>query len=414
MQEPHHPTPDEMIAQVGCLEADNVEQCLLDACDAELHKPEDEPQDIRRAFNCVRAVILRLDGNTDPAAQPYLAGALFRRAQFLAQFGRPDEARHDFTDVANSWRHSTDPNVRRIVAANWLEAGQFEEAQGNRRTALQCYRHAMAYADDPDDLTQLQVVRAQSNRGEVLAALGELDDSVDVFDDAIRRWEGHPDYWIRRAVANMRVYKATALKDEEYYEGAIPLFDEAIAYADEAVDVSAPFIQAGARASKADCLRRLERYDEAVTCVDALESWVTNDLQMAGGKDSSHSLVEKSLQRARLVKSRCFYELQDFENALRTFDSAGITCDDIVDDIEKRERACSDLLKRGLILVGLGRYEEAMALHQEVFSRTCQFSDPKWTVPMVMSMGHLKKCIEQRTLDPDWLTTPSDGSPDPS
>lgn len=140
---------DELIKQVGCAGADNVEQCLLDACDAELHKPEGETQEIERAFNSVRALILRLDGNTDPAVQKYLAGAVFRRTQFLAQFGRPEEARHDFKDVANSWRDSDDPDVRRIVAANWLEAGQFEEEQGNKRTALQCYAHAMTYADDP-------------------------------------------------------------------------------------------------------------------------------------------------------------------------------------------------------------------------------------------------------------------------
>lgn len=403
---------DELIEQVGCAGSENIEQCLLDTCDAELHKPEGEQQDVQRAFNAVRALILRLDGNTDPAVQKYLAGAVFRRAQFLAQLGRPEEARGDFKDVANSWRDSGDPDVRRIVAANWLEAGQFEEEQGNKRTAVQCYKHALAYADDPDDTTQLQVARAQRKRGEVLAALGELDEAVDVFDAAIRRWENHSEYWIRRAVANMRVFKATALKNEEYHEDAIPLFDEAIAYADRVIDPPAFFIQAGAWVSKADCLQQLERYTEALDCIDEFEQWMEHTVRPhAAHKDEA----ESALRRAFLVRSRCLHELARYEEALAAFDSTGVTLDDLEDeDLDTRERICGNLIRRGLILVGLERYEEAKALHHEVFTRTYNFPDPKWTVPMVMSMSHLSKCVEQRTLDPDWLTTPADGSPNPS
>lgn len=108
-----------------------------------------------------------------------------------------------------------------------------------------------------------------------------------MFDAAIQRWENHPEYWIRRAVANMRVYKAAALRNERYYEGAIPLFDEAIAYADRALDPPAHFIQAGAWASKAGYLQALERHEEAIDCVDEMESWMENRVRPASGKNGA-------------------------------------------------------------------------------------------------------------------------------
>lgn len=412
MPEQRRPMADEIIAQVGCTDAVSIEECLLAACDTELDKPEGEPQDIQRAFNCVRAVILRCDGNTAPEAQRYLAGALFRRAQFLAQLGHPDEARSDFKDVANSWRDSTDPRVRRVVAANWLEAGQFEEEQGNKRTALQCYTHAMAHADDPDDMTQLQVVRAQSNRGEIHAALGELDEAENVFDAAIQRWEAHSDYWIRRAVANMRVYKAAALKNERYYEGAIPLFEEAILYADRAIDPPAYFIQSGAWASKAGCLQVLERYEEAIACVDAMENWIVNHVRPTSSGRSAHSMAEKSLRGAYFTKSRCLYELERFEEALRVFDLVGVTYDDIAEDMDKRADACHKLVLRARILADLGRCDEAMKAHDEIVHRTMSFGQPAWTPEMLVSiaflLSHIKECSGEA------LTTPADGLPDPS
>src|SRR3546814_5483659 len=74
-------TPDDMIALTGCGTADSIEHCLLEACDREMNRPDGEPRDIELAFNCVRAVILRLNGNDAPDVQQYMAAAILRRAR---------------------------------------------------------------------------------------------------------------------------------------------------------------------------------------------------------------------------------------------------------------------------------------------------------------------------------------------
>src|SRR3546814_16462803 len=98
-------TPDDMIALTGCGTADSIEHCLLEACGREMNRPDGEPRDIELAFNCVRAVILRLNGNDAPDVQQYMAAAILRRAKFLVLFDHPrSEERRVGKECGRSWR----------------------------------------------------------------------------------------------------------------------------------------------------------------------------------------------------------------------------------------------------------------------------------------------------------------------
>lgn len=412
------PTPDEIIARAGCGNAENIDRCLLDICDRELHRPDEEPQDVELAFNCVRAVILRLDGNEAPEAQPLLAGAVFRRAQFLAQFGRPEEARHDFQDVAATWGKSSDPAVRRIVAANYLEAGQFEEDQGNIRSAEQCYGLAAAYADDPDPITQKQVVDALCNHVDIFIKRGWMDVAAERVTEIRARWQDHPEYWIRRRVANLLVNYADGMKqDNERREESLALHDDAIAYANRAVtDPPAYFIQAGAWLSKCSGYEKLERHEEATACVDAFERWMEETVRPSdNGERPRHSMAEGSLRRAYLIKARCLNEIGRHAEAEEAFKQSGIHLGDLGEDFDKRQTACSDMLRLVKIQADLGRKEEAKNLYDKIIDRLFSFEKPVCTEETMVYLAMMWGYLED---GPNWfekeLTSPAAGSPDPS
>lgn len=399
---PAAPTPDEIIAMAGCADADCIERCLIAVCDREMHRPDDEPQNIELAFNCVRAVILRLDGNEAPEMQQYLAGALFRRAQFLAQFDRPDDARRDYQDVAYTWDDSSDPVVRSIVAANFLEAGQFEEEQGHIGEAEKYYGQAAKYADDPMTITQKQVIDALSNHAEIHIRRGWLDPALEMVSDIRARWQDHPEYWIRRRLANLLVVYADGVKqDDERCEEALPLLDDAIAYADRALQPPAYFIQAGAWMSKCHCLEKLERHEEAVACADAFAQWVADVVRAEPDyPKSSLAMVEGSLGRACLVKASCLNKLGRNDEALAAFRQSGVTLDDLGDDFDKRQRACNDMIRLVKILADLGRKQEAEDLHDEISRRMFSYGEHSFETMTLVSLGMMHSYIED---GPDWF-----------
>lgn len=411
------PTPEDTIKAVGCDCAVDIDQCLLDTADTEFYRgEEDGPQDLERAFNCLRAILMRHWDNPEPKVQKFVAAALMRRGQIMAQGGNIEQALTDYDEVWVRYSGSEDPKVRKQVAAALLEAGQLEERQCNLVAAEKWYELTGRYADDADPMTQYQVVQAQCNAADIYIDRGWLDPAFEKINALIARWSEHTEYWIRRRIANLMVNKAVGVKeDDERCAEALRLFDEAISYADRAVDPPAFFIQAGARLSKAHCFERLEDYEEAIKYVDSFENWMQECVRPRPDYvKKTNSGAESSLRSAFLLKSRCLHELGRYHQALAAFDSAGVGYDDLVEDMQKRERACNDLVRRGLILIGLGRYDEAETLRKEIFARSFRFPDPKVSISMIMSLGHLGKCIEQRTLEPEWLTTPTGGSPDPS
>lgn len=399
----------EIVARAGCAGADDIDQCLLDTCDREMERPEGEPQDIELAFSCARAVILRLDGNEAPEMQRYLAGALFRRAQFLAQLGRPKDARRDFQDVAATWCNSEDPAVRKIVAANYLEAGQFEEDEGNISTAEQCYEYAATYADDPDPATQRQAVDAICNHVDIHIDRGDIDEAGEQAAEIRARWQDHPEYWIRRRIANLLVNYAVGMKeDDERCAEALPLFDEAIAYADHAVDPPAYFIQAGAWLSKCHCLEKLDRHEEAIACVDAMEGWMAEIVRPSADPDTAvNSQAEGSLRNAWRIKARCLNEIGRYDEALAAFDRTGVGVESITDEPDKSVPVLRSLVDRVAILANLGRMDEAETFCKVVRDRVLSFGLPKARAAEILGMvAAMQACVA--------LTNRADGSPDPS
>src|SRR3546814_21044609 len=110
-----------------------------------MNRPDGEPRDIELAFNCVRAVILRRNGNDAPDVQQYMAAAILRRAQFLVLFDHPEDARRDFQRTIRTWRGSADPNIRRVVAGLLLDAGRFEENQETQIGRAECRERVCKY-----------------------------------------------------------------------------------------------------------------------------------------------------------------------------------------------------------------------------------------------------------------------------
>lgn len=147
------PTPDELIDQLNLRDAPDIDQALMEVCDAELEAEDGRPQDLQLAFNCLRSILMRHWKNPHPAVQKHVAGALLRRAQMLGFANQAAQARADFDEIWTRYRESADTDIRRIVAAGLLEAGELEEKLDNKTAAEKWYDLTSHYENDTDDRT---------------------------------------------------------------------------------------------------------------------------------------------------------------------------------------------------------------------------------------------------------------------
>jgi tetratricopeptide (TPR) repeat protein len=407
------PTPDEMIIALGLSTAPDIDQALLDACDEALDAKE-RPQDHWTAFNCLRAILMRHWDNPDPSVQRHVAEALLRRAQMLAHLKRIDEARADYDELWSRYEDCNDPNVRNSLAVGLCEAGKLEARHKNWKMAKWWYSLTARFAESENDNVQLMIVRAQDHLGELHADTGEMKQALAVFDWAIERWAQHHDYWIRRSVSNTRHSKATALMDGGEYEAALHLFDEAMVYADRLTDPPAFFPQISARLSKCYCLERMKRYGDVVEAVEDLEHWVDQTARPDPHyRGEDRESTEHLFRRAMMTKARCLHRLRDFPSALDAYDRTGRVIDDIDSCTEASRHIVEDLAWGASILADIGRVEEAREFFYSIGLRLAQFNrPPEWDFGILEVTFHLAQQLGIKEFQD--LTTPTDGSPDPS
>lgn len=371
------PTPDELIDQLGLRDAPDIDHALMKVCDAEI-EIEDRPQDLQLAFHCARAVLMRHWESSDPAVQKHVASALLRRAQLAAYSGHVDRARDDFDEIWTRYKDSTDTEMRRTVVEGLLDAGELEERSGNKITAEKWYALTSHYENDTDGPTLIQTVRAQSNACDILIGRDWIDPAIEKIHALRDRWAQHSEYWIRRRIANLLVAKGNGLiENEERREEALPAFDEALVYTEQALEPPVYFIQADARLGKCRAFQRLEQYEKAVECADEMDRWA--DLLRAN-PDVDQKRVEHikpALKLSRLVKSRCLHALDRHEDALSAFDKSGIGLDAISDDPDRTISTLKALTTRVDILCSLGRWDEAEAFQSEISDRVISFGIPK-------------------------------------
>lgn len=407
------PTPDEMIVSLGISTASDIDRALLDAYDEALNAKE-RPQDHWTAFNCLRAILMRHWENPDPSVQKYVAEALLRRAQMLAHFNRIDEARADYDELWSRYENCDDADVRDSLAVGLCEAGKLEARLKNWRMAKRWYSLTTRFEDIQNDYVQRMIVRAQNHLGELHAANGEMKQALMVFDRAIERWAGHHDYWVRRSVSNIQHTKATVLMDDGECEIALHLFDETMAYADRLTDPPAFFLQVSARLSKCYCLERMKRYGDVIEAIEDLERWVYQTAHphyhyRGEDRESTESLF----RRAMMTKARCFHRLGDLPSALHACDQTGRDVVDIENCTEASLAIVEDLMWRATILADMGQGEDAHELFYSVLHRLSEFGAPSDTpFTMLEVIAHVGKYIGIEGFQN--ITTPTDGSPDPS
>lgn len=370
------PTPDELIDQLNLRDAPDIDQALMEACDAELEAKEDRPQDLQLAFNCLRSILMRHWENPDPAVQKHVAGALLRRAQMLGFANQTAQARADFDEIWTRYRESADTDIRRIVAAGLLEAGELEEKLDNKTAAEKWYGLTSHYENDTDDRTLIQVVNAQSNACDILIDRDWMDPAIEKIDVIRDRWSKHPEYWIRRRIANLLVAKGNGLiGNEERCAEAPQAMGQALSYAEQALTPPVYFIQADARLGKCRALMRLEDYETAIRVAEETENWAAQ-LEASIG-EAKYDQVRRRLDLVRLTKARCLHALERHEEALSAFDQCGTDLDDISDDPDKTIPTLKMLITRVDILCGLERWDEAEAYYSEIKDRVISFGIPK-------------------------------------
>lgn len=369
------PTPDELFDQLKLRDTPDIDQALMDACDAELDA-EDRPQDLQLAFHCVRAILMRHWDNPDPAVQKHVADALLRRAQICAFAGHKDRAREDFDEIWTRYKDSTEVDIRRTVAYGLLEAGELEEKLGNKATAEKWYELTSRYENDTDERTLIQVVRAQANACDILINRDWMDPAIEKIDALRDRWATHPAYLIRRRIANLLVAKGNGLiENKERAAEAPQVLQDALAYAEEALTPPVYFIQADARLGQCRAHLRLENYESGVQAAEDAERWA-EELK-ARIDEAQYKHVSDRFGLIYLTKARCLYGLGRNEEALTAFDRCGTGLEDITEDPDETVGVLKTLSTRVSILCGLERWEEAEAYYSEIKDRVISFGIPK-------------------------------------
>lgn len=370
------PTPDELIDQLNLHDAADIDQALMEACDAELDADDDRPQDLQLAFHCVRAILMRHWENPDPAVQKHVASALLRRAQICAFERHIDRAREDFDEIWVRYRDSTDTEIRRIVVEGLLDAGEMEEKLGNKTTAEKWYGLTSHYEEDTDGRTLIQVVRAQANACDILIDRDWMDPAIEKIDAIRDRWSKHSEYLIRRRIANLLVAKGNGLIENEEHRAAAPqALDQALSYTEAALAPPVYFIQADARLGKCRAFLRLENYEAAIQVAEQAEEWAAQLEARISKEEYAH--VRRRFDLIFLTKSRCLHALGRDEEALSAFDRCGTGLDDISDDPNETISTLKKLMTRVDILCALERWDDAEAFYSEIKDHVIRFGIPK-------------------------------------
>lgn len=426
MERSPYPTPDDIIRSVGCLGASNIDQCLLDTADTEFNKEEGEgPQDIERAFNCLRAILMRHWDNPAPEIQKYVAAALMRRAQIFAHFREFDAARNDFAEVRGRYEHSRDIEVRRSVAAAFYEAGNMEEKLNNTDDAVEWYEAAIdLFGNDDDDMIDIQVADMRIDLAIIYFGREWRDLGSELLDAGIRRWESHGEYWLRRKVANMRMHRALeaaySAETVQEQESALSLLDEAIAYTDCALGQFLHFIQGACFAEKVKLLYKMDRCDDAIECSEHFRERAIEELRdnPPNSKETVEQL-QKHLRETALIAAHSHNFLDQSELALIACDRTGISNGDgEYTSVRDKEFAISALSARTIALSRLHRFPQAKRCIFEIYKIAGPKVDDNWTTAMMISVGRALEIMTEEAqkagLEFAVITIPADDLPDPS
>jgi tetratricopeptide (TPR) repeat protein len=369
------PTPDELIDQLNLRDAPDIDQALMSICNAEFDA-EDRPQDLQLAFNCVRAILMRHWDNPDPSVQKHVAEALLRRGQLLVSEKYIDAARRDFEEIWARYKDSTETEVRRAVAGGLLEVGTLEEELGNKIAAQKWYELTSHYENDTDNSTLVRVVRAQGNACDILIDRDWMDPAIEKIHWLRDRWGNHPEYWIRRRIANLLVAKGNGLIENEERSAEAPqALEEALSYAEEALTPPVYFIQADARLGKCRALQRLESYLSTIQFAEETEKWA--ELLEASISKEEYDYVRRRIDLIYLTKAGCLHALGRDEEALIAFDSSGVGLDQISDDPDNTISTLKKLTTQVDILCELRRWDEAEAFHSNIMKRIISLGMPK-------------------------------------
>lgn len=422
MERSSRPTPEEIIATIGCGDAADIDQYLLNTADAEFNKEEsDGPQDLQRAFNCLRAILMRHWENPAREVQKYVAGALMRRAQMFAHANAIDDARNDFSEVRSRYAEFEDIEVRRPVAAAFLEAGSLEERERDSDAALEWYEQGIEiFNNDQDALIEQQLVEMKINLAQIYVSRDWLDLAFEIVNDSARRWADSKIYWMRRKVAFLKVVQATAAaKNADHKTAALSLLPEAINYADRALGHFLHFVQGIAYEKWVRLLHERDHYDKAVLIADRFIVLAAEIMPTQSIDNNATEQIEEHLRNVHFYRAQSLVLLGRLDEALQACDLTGISSGDgEYTSADDKELAIAVLAVRAIILSKLRQFPAAKRCLFEIYRVAGTNVDETWTSAMVTSVGvaieNLESELKKVGLNLDEVTTPADGSPDPS
>jgi tetratricopeptide (TPR) repeat protein len=221
------------------------------------------------ALLAVEELLERFSDVTPPKRPHLQAEALLRKGIYLRELGRRDEAVSAFDAVCDTYG----PGLRGVVADAMLYKSEILAGRGDLRGALSVLDSLLANSHD-DATVDARLRKATTDalylRGRRLVELGDVDEAIAAWGEAIRRHLHDPADAEPETVAHARSNQIDALGDLGRIDDAIACIDELVArYGDEEA-LSARLLVSSALGRKATLFAANGRFEEQVTALDEL------------------------------------------------------------------------------------------------------------------------------------------------
>ena len=232
------------------------------------------------------------------------------------------------------------------------------------------------YTEDDISLRE-KVANALIAKGKELATLGRPRESVDVYDEIVRKFADEPTGVLRERVAEALVSKGDVLASVGRSEDAITVYDQAIKLSSGAGE---PYLEA-----QIDYLP-IEDLGDAVEMEDELIPITSIEVSLPEDAQSNDELAEQigdqgdseSLERvamSMLDKGDKLSSLDMAEDALAVYSDIVHIFGDL-DDPALYEHVAAALLAKGYRLGDLQRHEEEIGIYDQVLERFGNADEP--------------------------------------
>ena len=307
------------------------------------------------------------------------AGAEAHRAAILHDLGRDDDAVAANERVVDRYGKFAETLisvvVARALANRALIVGGSDASAGVAASDEVLDR----FGCDDEPAVQPFVAFALGNKGELLRALGCLDDAVRAYEEIVQRYRDSEDADIRRVVALADVNLAVLAGQRGDLEGALTAFDvveRRYGTADVAGDLVGS--AAMAAANRGIVLAAMNRPDDALAALDQVESRYS---QVSG------ELVVEALVKSLVKKGDVLRKLGRMDDAINAFRKA----ERLADTSSRPALAvlgAQAVIRRADSFASVGRNAESLFVYGEAVDRCSDGSIAELVQIGAMSLLH--------------------------